>query len=93
MAKYFLHVFLNGRQGGNKVPHCNDEISVSEIKGIEFIDGGLITTCIDNQKYFWEFAPGNRFYILMNDGQCQEPNGNIVWRWDEVSQDGKRKIM
>ena len=77
--KFYIHVFVSGK---NIYPGATDTIGCCEInRGWELTDTDItVRSVLDKMRYRWTFAPGNRFYIVENHGQCQEPNGNIIWR-------------
>lgn len=81
--KYFFHGFFKGYttpEDGKVI----DAIGCFEVLEWEILETGIkVKAASDNPRGYWMFNPfgfGNRFYIVENHGQCQEPNGDIIWR-------------
>ncbi len=98
--KHFLHAFyLSSDKNGNDLTPNVSCLRILEWKVVKLYAGGehqLIVTSYrstldETPKTFthaWSLFPGNRFYIVENNpDEVQEPNGRIVWRWDEEVQD------
>ena len=95
--KYFMHAFVSGksRKEYDGVFDCPDTIGAIEIDSWKILENSIRThSKSDHPKgidCLFFFAPGNRFYIVENRGQCQEPNGDIIWRNEDGAQ-GDEKL-
>jgi hypothetical protein len=90
MSKYFMHGFILGK---NVDPHHGtvpDKPFCFEIHSWRIESGGIRThTKTDRPRgtdCWFTFARGNRYYIVENYGQCQEPNGDLIWRNEDGTQ-------
>lgn len=87
---YFLHAFFQTPTGIDGADE--DNVGCCQILEWEVVGLGDAPRRLIVQgktiRSAWDLKPGNRFYIVKNDPKdCQEPNGPIVWRWDEKRQD------
>ena len=90
-SKYFLHVFISGKNiSYGQSPPLPDAIGCFEIRSWAMTPEGFETNSASSNPYGFyckfTFAKGNRFYIVENHGQCQEPNGDIIWRNEDGAQ-------
>ena len=93
MSKFFFHAFVSGkniaRDPCDTIPY-KDSIGVVEIRSWAIDSSGIKTNSESSHPRGFDcrfdFAKGNRFYIVENNGQCQEPNGDIIWRNEDGAQ-------
>ncbi len=90
-SKYFFHAFIAGRNVDDKIPNCPDAIGVHECDSWEITEKDITThqpivNYPRGHRHRFTFAEGNRFYLVENHGQCQEPNGDIIWRNEDGNQ-------
>jgi hypothetical protein len=102
-----LHAFLSGRAlwpaeaGG-----MSDTIGVLEINQFSVSQGRrllcgrweprdyLNATTARGALVQFDLVSGCRFYVVRHTpGECESPNGPIVWRWDEIRRDGAEDAL
>ncbi len=91
MSKYFLHCFLSQPDSPEPI---GDVVGACEITAWE-ISHDSITVTIPRkgdrpERHCMSLRPGNRLYILENHGQCERPNGDIIWRNVDGAQGDER---
>lgn len=93
MSKYFFHAFVSGKSFDRPPdpPYGRrDTIGCLEIRKWVIAPNGVRTNSASDRPEgfdcWFDFAKGNRFYIVENHGQCQEPNGEIIWRNEDGAQ-------
>lgn len=106
-SKYFFHAFIKGLNTEEGV-QLADTVGAFEVHSWQIGEAaqlgcsmagsgtGIRTqTKTDHPRgiaIWFSFGPGNRFYIVENHGQCQEPNGDIIWRNEDGTQGNDKEL-